>query len=290
MAFVVPRPFLCLTALIMLCGCRLDVTQTIDVASKGRELVTYRETFDDEAFSVTTQLGGPSAFAFDAAKQDGWGVRASSGPNEHTFIFERAFSVEDAQAQLARPAHDSAAAAPNDAFLLGPTAFIGMPITSSTSNEQSASIPALLRPSETLIKGGGADPAFKLANARVNAADVDSVVRVHVELRDETGLRHIDPSFGEATAISPSSKIRLHVGPLWPLSRILAFWRYVGPYGVFDYERHSPPLCSSDPKYHKAWMFGVGVYVNGAHIPEQLMGAAGTLAQNWLARHPVKCP
>lgn len=273
----------------MLCGCRLDVTQTIDVASKGQVLIAYRETFDDEAFSVTTQLGGPSAFGFDAAKQDGWDVRSSSGPNAHTFIFERSFSVEDAQSELTRLAHDSAVATPNDAFLLGPTAFIGMPITASTANEQSTSIPALLRPSETLAKGG-ADPAFKLANARVNAKGVDSVVRVHVELRDDTGLHRIDPSFAEVTAVAPSSNIKLHVGELWPLSRILALWRYVGPYGAFDYEHHSPPLCSADPNYRKAWMFGVGVYANGAHIPEQLMGAAGTLAENWLAQHPVKCP
>jgi hypothetical protein len=287
---VAPRSFLCLSALVMLCSCRLDVTQTIDVTSKGRELITYRETFDDEAFGVTTRLGGSSAFGFNAAKQDGWNIRGSSGPNEHTFVFERAFSVEDAQAQLTRLAHDSSAATPNDAFLLGPTAFIGVPITASTSNEQSVSVPALLRPSETLTKDGRADPAFQLANARVNAAAVDSVVRVHVELRDDTGLHRIDPTFAEATAIVPSSKISLQAGQLWPLSRILAFWRYVGAYGVFDYEHHSPPLCSSDPKYRKAWMFGVGVYANGARIPQQLMGTSGSLAEAWLAQHPVKCP
>lgn len=284
------RSFLCLSALAMLCGCRLDVTQTIDVTSRGRELITYKETFDDDAFGVTTRIGGPSAFAFNAAKQDGWNVRGSIGPNEHTFIFERSFSVEDVQAQLARLAHDSTAATPNDAFFLGPTAFIGLPITASTSHGQGVSIPALLRPSEAVTNDGRADRAFQLANAHVNAAAVDSVVHVHVELRDDTGLRRVDPSFAESTAVSTSSKISLQFGQPWPLSRILAFWRYVGPYGVFDYEHHSPPLCSANPNYRKAWMFGVGVYANGAHIPEQLMGSAGTLAENWLAQHPVKCP
>ena len=40
----------------------------------------------------------------------------------------------------------------------------------------------------------------------------------------------------------------------------------------------------------KSFGQSVGVYANGAHIPEQLMGAAGTLAENWLAQLPVKCP
>lgn len=35
---------------------------------------------------------------------------------------------------------------------------------------------------------------------------------------------------------------------------------------------------------------GVGVYANGAHIPEQLMTSAGALAEGWLTQHPVKCP
>jgi len=55
------RKLLCLFALIGLSGCRLDVTQAIDVTAPGREVIIYRETFDDEAFAATTQLGGPYA-------------------------------------------------------------------------------------------------------------------------------------------------------------------------------------------------------------------------------------
>lgn len=260
------------------------------MTSAARETVTYSETFDDEAFSATTHLGGPNAFSFDTAKQDGWDVRASSGPNAHTFVFERSFAVQAAQVELTRLAHDSAAATPPDAFLLAPTAFVGIPIAASTPNQRSVSIPALLRPSETLAMVKGSDPTFRLASAHVNAAVVDSVVRVHIQLRDAEGFHRIDPSFADATAISPASKVSLGVGQPWPLSRVLAFWRNVGPYGIFDYEHHAPPLCSADPKYRKAWMFGVGVYAQGAGIPEQLMDSAGTLAENWLSQHPVKCP
>jgi len=284
------RRFFCISALVLLSGCRLDVTQTIDLTTPGREVITYRETFDDEAFAATTQLGGPSAFGFDAAKQDGWDVRGSNGRNEHTFLFQRSFSKEDAESQLTRLAYDSAAATPQDAFLLGPTAFIGLPITASTATPTSASIPALLRPSETVTKDGRKDPAFQLANARVNAAAVDSVVHVHIEIRDATGVHRIEPRFAEATEWSPSSAITLRVGSPWPLSALLAFWREVGTYGVFDFEHHSPPLCKAEPKYHKSWMYGVGVYAGGAKIPEQLLDDAGALAEDWQSKHPVKCP
>ncbi len=284
------RQIVSITALLVLSGCRLDVTQTIDVRTKGQEVITYTETFDNEAFNVTPQIGGASAFGFDAAKQDGWDVHGSSGPNEHTFVFKRSFSSQDVEPDLTRLANESALATPNDAFFIGPTAFVGLPITASTANDKAALVPALLRPRETLTKNGRQDSAFQLANARVNAAAVDSVVHVHVELRDATGVHRVDPSFAETTVLSPSPAARLHVGHQWPISRVLAFWREVGPYGVFDYEHHSPPLCSVDPKYHKSWMFGVGVYATGARIPEQLMSSAATLAEEWLARHPVKCP
>ena len=280
----------CMAALFALSACKLDVMQTIDVSEKGREVITYRETFDDEAFRATAQLGGPSAFGFDAAKADGWDVRGSSGPNQHTFIFEHSFSVADAGAELTRLANDSTEATPDDAFLLGPTAFVGVPITAADTNGQIVSIPALLRPSETLTKDGRDDTAFQLANARVNAAVVDSVVHVHIELRDSAGLHRIEPSFSDATTFSPLRGAALHVGPVWPMSRVLGFWRNVGPYGVFDYEHHSPPLCSADPQYHKAWMFGVGVFAQAAHMPGSLMDASGTLAQQWLTMHPVRCP
>jgi hypothetical protein len=271
-------------------GCRLDVTQTVDLTTKGREVITYRETFDDEAFNATAQLGGASAFGFDAAKQDGWDVRGSSGPNEHTFVFQRSFSKENVESELTQLAADSAAATPVDAFLLGPTAFIGMPITGSSATGKSASLPALLRPSDTVTTNGRKNPSFQLANARVNAAAVNSVVHVYLELRDATGVHRIEPSFAEATTLPVSSATALHAGRPWPLSRILAFWREAGTYGVFDFEHYSPPLCSAQPKYHKSRMFMVGVYANGARIPEQLLDSAGTVAEEWLAKHPVKCP
>jgi hypothetical protein len=285
------RRLFCAAILFVVSGCRLDVTQTIDLTAEPREIVTYSETFDDEAFQATTQLGGTSAFGFDAAKEDGWDVQSSSGPDSHTFTFKRSFSRKDAEAGLARFARDSAAATPEDAFLIGPTAFIGLPITAATPTESSLSLPALLRPAETVTtKGGRKDPAFQLADARVNAAAVNSVVHVYVELHDATGVHRIGADFAEATALSPPAGLALRVGHPWPVSQVLAFWRNVGPYGVFDYEHRSPPLCSADPSYRKAWMFGVGVYANGAHIPEQLMATAGSLAESWLAQHPVKCP
>ncbi|HTX58883.1 MAG TPA: hypothetical protein VMH02_04330 [Verrucomicrobiae bacterium] len=277
--------------LLVLTACRLDVTQTIDVAAKGREVITYRETLDDEAFSVASQLGGPAAFAFDAAKEDGWSVRGSSGPNEHTFIFERSFSGENVAAQLTLLARDSASAtAQGGAFPLGPTAFIGLPITPAISETRSASLPALLRPSEAVTNHARKGRAFQLANARVNAAAVDSVVHVHVELRDAAGVHRIDPTFAESTAMSPSAALALHAGRPWPVSPLLAFWRYVGDYGVFDFVHNAAPLCSAEPNQRKSRMFGVGVYASGAEIPRGLTLTAVTLAEAWLARHPVKCP
>jgi hypothetical protein len=79
--------FLYIVALLGVAGCRLDVTQTIEVTNPGREVVTYRESFDDEAFAATTQLGGAYAFGFDAAKRDGWDVIGSREGNQHTFVF-----------------------------------------------------------------------------------------------------------------------------------------------------------------------------------------------------------
>jgi hypothetical protein len=111
-----------------------------------------------------------------------------------------------------------------------------------------------------------------------------------VELRDATGVHQTELNFAEPTKLSSPVALALHAGQPWPLAPILAFWRNVGPYGVFDFEHHSPPLCSAEPKYHKAWMFGVGVYANGARIPQQLMKSAATLAENWLAQHQVRCP
>jgi hypothetical protein len=285
-----PRLFFCSIALLVLSACRLDVTQTIDVRQKGQEVITYRETFDDEAFQTTTQLGAASAFGFDAAKDDGWDVSGSSGPNEHTFIFRRSFAGADVDAELTRLANNGAAATPGDAFFLGPTAFIGVPITADTTNGQTALIPALLRPADTLAEHGRSDAKFQLANALVNAAVVDSVVHIHLEIRDATGVHRIEPRFAEATTFAPTSGTGLHVGHEWKISSLLAFWRSVGPYGVFDYEHYAPPLCHAEPKYHKSAMFGVGVYANGAHMPESLMTAAATLAEQWLATHPVKCP
>jgi hypothetical protein len=284
-----PRHFICIVALLVLSGCRLDVTQTIDATMKDREVITYTETFDDEAFRVTAQIGGASAFGFDAAKEDGWDVQGSSGPNTHTFVFKRSFSGHDAEADLTRLANDSALATPADAFFIGPTAFVGLPITASATNNRIGSLPALL-PRKTLTKNGRQDSAFQIANARVNAAAVNSVVHVHIELHDGTGVHRFEPSFAAATPLSPSSSAGLRVGHQWPVSRILAFWRGVGAYGVFDYEHHAPPMCSADPKYRKSWMFGVGVYASGARIPQKLMSNAVTLADEWFTRHPVKCP
>ncbi len=255
--------------------------------TQGREVITYRETFDDKAFNATTQLGAVSAFAFDAGKQDGWDVRGSSGPNERTFTFERSFSGENVQAGLTRLAYDNAAATGDDAFPLGPTGFIGVAITAATSNQKITSIPQLLRPSDSLTKNGRTVSAFQLANARVNAAAVDAVVHVHIELLDSAGVHRIDPSFAKATLFSPTA---LRIGPAWPISPILAFWREVGEYGVFDFEHHAPPLCSADRRNHKSWMFGVGVYAAGARMPQDLMDSAQSLAEDWLAKHPIKCP
>ncbi len=283
------RQCVCVVALLVLSGCRLDVTQGIDVTTKGREVITYTEVFDDEAFTATTQIGGAYAFGFDAAKQDGWDVRGSSGPNAHTFVFTRSFSAQDAEADLTRLANDGARATPADAFFIGPTAFVGVPITASTTNDKVVSLPSLL-PREMLSKNDRRNSAFQLANARVNAAVVDSVVHVHIELRDATGVHRFEPSFAAASVISPSSSAGMHIGHQWPVSRILAFWREVGAYGVFDYVHYSPPLCHADPKYRKSWLFGVGVYATGARIPEQLMSSAVTLADEWLTVHPVKCP
>lgn len=284
------RRLLCISALVALSGCRLDVTQTIDVTAAGREVVTYRETLDDEAFSATARLAGPYAFGFDAAKEDGWDVRTSSGPNEHTFLFTRSLTRHDAESQLTRLAYDSARTTPQDAFLVGPTAIIGVPITVSEASAKSASIPALLRPFETVTKDGRKDPAFQLANAHINATAVDAIVHVSIETRDATGVHRIEPTFAENTVLSPSFASTLHVGSPWPLSRLLAFWREVGTYGVFDFEHYSPPLCKADPKYHKSWMFGVGVYAEGARIPQELMNNALGAAEAWLAEHPVRCP
>jgi hypothetical protein len=171
-----------------------------------------------------------------------------------------------------------------------PTAFIGFPITASSSSDVSVSIPALLEPSEADGTIGRADPAFQLANARVNAAAVNSVVRLFIELRDGTGFHRVRADFAKATPLSPASGLTLYVGKPWLVSPIMAFWRSVGPYGVFDYEHYARPLCSDDPKYRQAWIFGAGVYANGAHIPPQLMTNALTLAESWLAKNPVKCP
>lgn len=218
------------------------------------------------------------------------GTRGSSGPNEHTFLFRRSFSKQNAESQLTRLAHDSDAATPQDAFLLGPTAFIGVPIIAATAITRSGTIPALLRPSETVTKNGRQSPAFQLANARVNAAAVNSVVHVYIEVRDRSDVHRIAPTFAGPTKLSPSPMIALHVGSPWPLSSVLAFWREVGTYGVFDFEHHSPPLCKAEPKYHKSWIYGVGVYASGAGISKQLMDSAGSLTEEWLAKHPVKCP
>lgn len=283
------RRFVCIVALLALSACKLDVTQTVDVTQKGREVITYRETLDDEAFSAAAQLGGPSAFGFDAAKDDGWDVRGSSGPNEHIFVFERSFTRRDIEPDLTRLAFDSASATPSDAFLLGPTAMIGLPISASTSTLASVPFPALLRPSEA-EKKGEKNLAFRLANARVNAAAVDSVVHVSIELRDATGVHRVQPSFGKTTMFVPASNSTLHIGHAWPLSGALYFWREVGPYGTFDYEHQAPPLCATDTKYRKAWMFGVGVYADGAGIAEHLMTNAMAVAESWLAKRPVKCP
>jgi hypothetical protein len=285
-----PRQFICIVALLVLSGCRLDVTQTIDLTTKGREVITYTENFDDEAFAATTQIGGASAFGFDAAENDGWDVHGSSGPNEHTFVFKRSFSKQDIEPDLTHLAYESTRATPPDAFFIGPTAFVGLPISASSPNDKPGSIPALLRPRETLTEHGRTNSAFQLANALLNAAAVDTIVHVHVELHDATGVHRVKPSFATPTVLLPLTGAGLHVGRQWPIANILAFWRGVGPYGVFDYEHNAPPLCSAQTKYHKAWMFGVGVYANGARIPERLMTSAVTLAEEWLARHPVKCP
>ena len=136
---------------------------------------------------------------------------------------------------------------------------IGFPITASSSSDASVSIPALLEQSEADGTIGRADPAFQLANARVNAAAVNSVVRLFIELRDGTRFHRVRADFAKATPLSPASGLTLYVGKPWLVSPIMAFWRSVGPYGVFDYEHYARPLCSDDPKYRQAWIFGAGV-------------------------------
>jgi hypothetical protein len=292
-----PRYFLtwgrlfCISALFATAGCRVDITQRIDVTAKDRETVSYEEEFDREAFQVATQLGGPSAFGADTAMKDGWQVAESRlAGGRYAIIFKRTSSRQDAEAELTRLARDTAAAAPADAFFLGPTAFIGLPITASASSDANVSIPALLRPSETAGKIGRADPAFQLANARVNAAAVNSVVRVFIELRDGTGFHRVQGDFAEGVPLSPASGLTLHVGKPWLVSPIMAFWRSVGPYGVFDYEHYARPLCSDDPKYHQAWLFGAGVYANGARIPPATHGECSNPSRKLACKKPSEVP
>jgi hypothetical protein len=88
----------CISALFATAGCRVDITQQIDVTAKDRETIRYDEEFDHEAFQVATQLGGPSAFGADAAMKDGWQVaEARRADGRYAIDFKRTSSRQDAE-------------------------------------------------------------------------------------------------------------------------------------------------------------------------------------------------
>jgi hypothetical protein len=280
---------LCFFASVVLSGCNLDVTQTIDATSPDRETITYQETFDDEAYSHATDLGAPAAFGLTSAKADGWNVTQTDATDKHVLTFTKSMNPNDAPAQLTTLNTDATAeAAKGGAFLIGPTAFVGLPLVRAGVNGPILrSVPALLRPSASIPVTKKPDPAFQLANARVNAAAVNSVVTVAVIVRDASGEHRMPLDF--AHAVTVPTALRLYSGHPWRLSNILATWQSVGDYGLFDYEHSAPPLCSAQPEYRKSRMFGAGVYAEGAQIPPDLMRNAYTLADEWLSAHPVQC-
>jgi hypothetical protein len=281
--------FFCILAALVTSGCNLDVTQTIDATSPDRETITYQETFDDEAYSHAPDLGAPAAFGLTSAKADGWTVTHTDAPDKHILTFTKSMAPNDAPAQLTKVATDATAeASKGGGFLLGPTAFIGLPLVRAGANGPILrSVPALLRPSESIPLTTKPDPAFQLANARVNAAAVNTVVTVAVIVRDASGEHRLPLDF--AHAVTVPSALRIYAGHLWRLSSILATWQAVGDYGLFDYEHSAPPLCSAQPQYRKSRMFGAGVYAEGARMPPDLMRNAFTLADEWLSTHPVQC-
>jgi hypothetical protein len=280
---------LCILASVVISGCNLDVTQTIDVSSPDRETIAFQETFDNEAYSNAMQLGAPTAFGLTAAKADGWSVVQTDAPDKHVLTLTRSMTPDDAPAQLTKLAADATAeAAKGGDFLLGPTAFIGLPLVRAGANGPILrSVPALLRPSASIPLTKKPDPAFQLANARVNAAAVNSVVTVAVIVRDASGDHRLPLDFAHAVTVPDA--LRLYSGRPWRLSSILAAWQAVGDYGLFDYEHSAPPLCSAQPQYRKSRMFGAGVYAEGAQMPPDLMRNAFTLADTWLSAHPVQC-
>ncbi|MEO7201790.1 MAG: hypothetical protein ABI431_03680 [Candidatus Tumulicola sp.] len=170
-------------------GCNLDVTQTIDATSPDRETIAYQETFDGEAYSHTADLGAPAAFGLASAKADGWTVAQTDAPDKHILTFTKSMAPNDAPAQLTKLATDATVeASKGGGFLLGPTAFIGFPLVRAGANGPFLrSVPALLRPSESIPLTKKPDPAFQLANARVNAAAVNSVVTVALIVREASG-------------------------------------------------------------------------------------------------------
>jgi hypothetical protein len=279
----------CILAALVVSGCNLDVTQTIDATSADRETITYQETFDDEAYSHSGDLGAPAAFGLASAKADGWTIAQTDAPDKHILTFTKSMAPNDAPAQLTKLATDARIeASKGGGFLLGPTAFIGLPLVRAGANGPILrSVPALLRPSDSIPLTKKPDPAFQLANAHVNAAAVNTVITVAVVVRDAAGEHRLPLDF--AHAVTVPNNLRLYAGHLWKLSSILATWQAVGDYGLFDYEHSAPPLCSAQPKYRKSRMFGAGVYAEGAQMPPDLMRNAYTLADEWLSAHAVQC-
>lgn len=281
--------YFCILAAFVISGCNLDVTQTIDATSADRETISYQETFDDEAYSHTADLGAPAAFGLASAKSDGWTAAQTDVADKHVLTFTKSIAPNDAPAELTKLNADATVeASKGGGFLLGPTAFIGLPLVRAGANGPILrSVPALLRPSEFIPVTKKPDPAFQLANARVNAAAVNTVVTIAVVVRDPSGEYRLPLDF--ARAVTVPNNLRLYSGHLWKLSSILGSWQAVGDYGLFDYEHSAPPLCSAQPQYRKSRMFGAGVYAQGAQMPPDLMRNAYTLADEWLSAHPVQC-
>jgi hypothetical protein len=281
--------FFGILAAVALGGCNLNVTQTIDATSPDRETITYRETFDDEAYTHAKDLGAPAAFGLTSAKAVGWTVTQTDAPDKHVLTFSKSMVPDRAPAELTKlNAEATAGAVQSGGFLLGPTAFIGLPLVrAGASGAILDSIPALLRPSEAVAAMKQTNPAFQVANARVNAAAVNSIVTVAVIVRDADGDHRLPLDFAQAATVP--NALRLYAGDPWRLSGILATWQSVGDYGLFDYEHSSPPLCGAQPQYRKARMFGAGVTAEGARMPSDLMQNAFTLADEWLSAHPVQC-
>lgn len=301
----VVRLFTVLATAFTLAGCHVDITQQIETAPHSA-VVTFIESVDDEAWSNIGAFGGDDPFGIAAAKQEGWTVETSAGNSLHTVTFKKAMPLSSILHTLRSLTNRAEALGSPGGFQLSPWHLIGTPIALSSGAPQKTSIPALLRPALAAREREGRAPyAFSLANAYVNAAAVDSIISVHLAVGDggpATGPAaasgkwqhwdlHYDSSIGIRLAdIGSAQPLAIVVGKPYTLTPILALWQNVGAYGVFDYEHSSPPLCHTEPKYHKAWMFGVGVYSNGAQIPLALLDQVIAAAGLWLTDHPVKCP